>query len=404
MIDIAAISRRFSALAPFVDERVRRLQAAAEALAIGATGIAVVSRATGLSRQAIRAGIAELAPGTPSLPPGRIRRRGGGRKPLTAHDPALVDALERLVEPTARGDPDSPLRWTCKSTRTLAGELQAEGHAVSHTKVAQLLQGLHYSLQANRKTREGGTHPDRDAQFQYIHAQVTTALAAGEPVISVDAKKKELVGDFKNAGRTWRPVGQPEEVRVYDFVLPERGRATPYGVYDLAHNTGWVSVGIDHDTAEFAVATIRTWWARYGRSTYPLAPHLHITADGGGSNGARHRWWKWELQRWADDSGLAITVHHLPPGTSKWNKIEHRLFASITQNWRGTPLVSFAVILQLIAATRTTTGLTVECALDVADYPTGKKITDAEMATLHIEGADFHCDWNYTIRPRNKTG
>lgn len=403
MIDVAAISRRFSALAPFVDERVRRLLAASEALTIGVTGISVVARATGLSRQVIRDGIAELTQGTPTLPTGRIRQPGGGRKPLTTHDPELVQAVERLVEPTTRGDPESPLRWTCKSTRTLADELQRAGHSVSHTKVAQVLHQLHYSLQANRKTHEGSTHPDRDAQFHYIHTVVTAALAAGAPVLSIDAKKKELVGEFKNAGQTWRPRGRPEEVQVYDFVQSE-GRVTPYGVYDVGHNTGWVSVGITHDTAEFAVATLRTWWQRYGQTTYPVATQLHLMADGGGSNGSRHRLWKWELQRWADDTGLTLTVHHFPPGTSKWNKIEHRLFSAITQNWRGTPLVSYAVILQLIAATRTTTGLTVDCALDIDDYPTGKKITDEEMATLHIDRADFHGEWNYTIRPRNKTG
>jgi len=404
MIDTAAISCRFSTLAPLVDERVRRLLAANEALAIGPTGISVVSRATGLSRQAIRDGIAELTQGTPSLPPGRIRKPGGGRKPLTVHDPELEQALEQLVDPHARGDPESPLRWTCKSSRNLAKELQNMGHQVSHTKVTQVLHKLHYSLQGNRKTREGDGHPDRDAQFEYINTNVSAALAAGEPVISVDAKKKELVGDFKNAGQTWRPRGMPEEVRAYDFVLPEWGRATPYGIYDFAHNTGWVSVGIDHDTAEFAVETIRTWWQRYGQMTYPTATRLHITADGGGSNGTRHRLWKWELQRWADESGLTITVHHFPPGTSKWNKIEHRLFSAITQNWHGTPLVSFAVILQLIAATCTTTGLTVDCAIDINEYPIGKKITDEEMATLNIERAKFHSDWNYTIRPRDTTG
>lgn len=404
MIDTAAISRRFSALAPFVDERVRRLHAAAEALAIGVTGISVVSRATGLSRQAIRAGIAELRPGTPDLPPGRIRRPGGGRKPLTVHDPDLVQAVEQLVEPTARGDPESPLRWTCKSTRTLAAELQRQGHAVSHTKVGQVLHQLKYSLQGNRKTREGKGHPDRDAQFRYINTAVAAALAAGEPVVSVDAKKKELVGDFKNAGQTWCPRGEPVDVQVHDFVQPEWGRVTPYGIYDLGQNTGWVSVGVDHDTAEFAVATLRAWWQCTGRTTYPSATHLHITADGGGSNGSRHRLWKWELQRWADDTGLTLTVHHFPPGTSKWNKIEHRLFSMITQNWHGTPLVNYAVILELIAATRTTTGLTVECALDIDDYPAGKKITDAEMATVQLERAEFHGEWNYTIRPRNKIG
>ena len=401
MIDTNAIGRRFCAIAPFADERMRRLIAASEAQVIGRGGISAVSRATGVSRDAIRAGMAELAGATPKPPAGRIRQPGGGRKAKTVHDPGLLGALEALVEPTSRGDPASPLRWTCKSTRTLAAALAEHKHPVSHETVAQLLRELGYSLQANRKTREGKSHPDPEAQFQYIHDQITAALAAGEPAVSVDAKKKELVGEFKNAGRTWRPKGQPEQVRVYDFVDRVLGRAVPYGVYDIADNHGWVSVGVGHDTAQFAVETIRQWWKRFGRDRYRTAAHLHITADGGGSNGSRHRLWKWELQHWADETGLTITVHHLPPGTSKWNKIEHRLFSAITHNWRGRPLVSYAVIVQLIAATRTHTGLTVDCALDPSTYPTGKKVTDAQMATLNLERADFHGDWDYTIRPRN---
>jgi hypothetical protein len=309
--------------------------------------------------------------------------------------------LERLVEPVARGDPASPLRWTSKSLRKLAAALGDAGHRVSHQWVAEALRDLGYSLQGNRKTREGSANPGRDAQFAHINAVAAAALAAGEPVISVDTKKKELVGDFKNGGREWRPGGAPEEVRVHDFVVPELGRVSPYGVYDLAANAGWVGVGIDHDTAAFAVATIRRWWEGTGRARYPAARRLLITADGGGSNGSRVRLWKWALQRLADETGLTIAVCHLPPGTSKWNKIEHRLFAFITQNWRGRPLVSYAVILNLIAATTTTTGLTVESYLDTDPYPAGQKISDAQMATLRLRRDDFHGEWNHTIAPRD---
>jgi hypothetical protein len=308
--------------------------------------------------------------------------------------------LEHLVEPTTRGDPASPLRWTCKSLRKLAAELEAQGHAVSPEWVRRTLRDRRYSLQGNRKTREGGDHPDRDAQFAHINEQATAFLAAGDPVISVDAKKKELVGDFKNGGREWQPKGAPEEVRVYDFPIKDLGRVTPYGVYDLAANDGWVSVGIDHDTAAFAVATIRRWWEQTGQARYPQAQRLLITADGGGSNGSRTRLWKRELQAWAVASGLAITVCHYPPGTSKWNKIEHRLFAFITQNWRGRPLVSYAVILSLIASTTTSTGLTVQSYLDTDAYPAGITVSDEEMDALHIERDSFHPDWNYTIHPR----
>jgi len=393
------IRERYGRVAGTLDERGRRAVAASEALAQGRGGIAMVARATGLSRKALSLGIKELRGVVPSAGPGRVRRPGGGRKRIAETDPeALVD-LERLVEPTTRGDPESPLRWTCKSVRKLAAELRERGHRVSYQWVAEGLRGLRYSLQGNRKTREGGDDPDRDAQFAHINAAAAEYLAAGDPVISVDAKKKELVGDFKNGGREWRPQGQPEEVRVYDFKIPDLGRATPYGVYDLAANAGWVNVGLDRDTAAFAVESIRRWWESDGRARYPAAQRLLITADGGGSNGSRRRLWKWELQRLADETGLAISVRHFPPGTSKWNKIEHRLFSFITQNWRGQPLVSYAVILSLIAATTTAAGLTVASYLDTTTYPAGIKVTDAEMDTLRIERDTFHGEWNYTILP-----
>ena len=396
------IAERYAHVAGSLDERGRRAMAAAEALALGWGGISAVARATGLAPQTIRLGIRELRGESPAAGPGRVRRPGGGRKKLVARDPTVVADLERLVEPTTRGDPESPLRWTSKSLRKLAAALRAAGHRVSHQWVAEALRGLGYSLQGNRKTREGSAHPDRDAQFAHINAVAAAALAAGEPVISVDTKKKELVGDFKNGGREWRPKGQPEEVRLHDFALPELGRVSPYGVYDLAANAGWVSVGIDHDTAAFAVATIRRWWLGAGRARYPGARRLLITADGGGSNGSRVRLWKWELQRLADETGLSISVCHFPPGTSKWNKIEHRLFAFITQNWRGKPLVSYAVILNLIAATTTTTGLTVESYLDTDPYPAGQQVSDARMATLRLTRDPFHGEWNYTIAPRDQ--
>ncbi len=369
-------------------------------MAIGWGGISAVSRATGLSRQVISDGIKELQEGE-RAGDGRIRRKGGGRKSTVSKDPRLCEDLERLVEPVTRGDPESPLRWTSKSVRKLAKELQHLGHQVSHELVSELLHGLGYSLQANRKTREGGTHPDRDAQFEHLNAQAEAFLSAGDPVVSVDAKKKELVGDFKNPGREWHPQGKPEEVRVYDFPIPQLGRATPYGVYDLARNAGWVNVGIDHNTAAFAVESIRSFWNEVGRQQYPQARRLLISADGGGSNGSRVRLWKWELQQLADETGLAITVCHLPPGTSKWNKIEHRLFAWISQNWRGKPLTSYAMILKLIAATTTEAGLTVQCQLDTNRYPVGRKISDEQMATLSIRPDSFHGEWNYTILPRS---
>jgi len=393
------IKRRYERIVGELNERTRRLFAANEAMAIGWGGISIVSRATGLARQVISAGIKELQEGQ-RAGEGRIRRIGGGRKSTVSKDPRVREDLERLVEPVTRGDPESPLRWTSKSVRKLAKELQQMGHQVSHELVSELLHGLGYSLQANRKTREGGTHPDRDAQFAHLNAQAEAFLAVGEPVVSVDAKKKELVGDFKNAGREWRPQGEPEQVQVYDFPLPGLGRATPYGVYDLGRNTGWVNVGIDHNTAAFAVESIRRWWNEVGRQQYPQAKRLLISADGGGSNGSRVRLWKWEVQQLADETGLSITVCHLPPGTSKWNKIEHRLFAWISQNWRGKPLTSYAVILKLIAATTTEAGLTVQCQLDTNRYPAGRKLSDEEMATLCIQPDSFHGEWNYTILPR----
>jgi len=396
------IRTRYRLVAPALDERGRRTVAAAEARALGWGGITLVARATGLARATISRGLRDLPGDPPPAPSRRIRRAGGGRKPLTLPDPTLPAALEQLVEPTTRGDPTSPLRWTCLSVRKLAAALRAQGHAVSHQWVAATLHALDYSLQGNRKTREGADQPDRDAQFAHINATTTTALAAGVPVIAVDTKKKELVGDFKNGGREWRPAGQPQEVRVHDFVLPDLGRVSPYGIYDLAANAGWVSVGLDHDTASFAVASIRRWWEERGRARYPAAHRVVITADGGGSNGSRLRLWKWELQQWAEVSGLTIQVCHFPPGTSKWNKIEHRLFSFITQNWRGTPLVSYAVILSLIAATTTKNGLTVESYLDTALYPIGQKVSDAQMAALQLDPAAFHGEWNYTIRPRGR--
>ena len=399
------IRNRFAALSPWLDERLRRLFAAAEAKAIGRGGATTVARVTGISRRAIWAGSRELqAIGTAESRSGRsaggrIRKPGGGRKRTVIQDPTLTADLEALVNPATRGDPESPLRWTCKSVRKLTQELQARGHQTSHRLVAELLKDMGYSLQANRKTREGADHPDRDAQFQYLNACVQQALAVGEPVISVDTKKKELVGDFKNAGREWQPKGQPEQVRVHDFKLKALGRVAPYGIYDMANNVGWVSVGIDHDTAEFAVATIRNWWKSMGQALYPQTHQLVITADGGGSNGSRLRLWKVELQRFVNELNCPVTVCHFPPGTSKWNKIEHSLFSFITQNWRGKPLVSHEVIVNLIAATTTASGLPVHAELDTAKYPVGKKVTDAELAEVKIQRHAFHGDWNYTILP-----
>jgi len=404
MDTIHQITERFTLLEQLFDERNRRLLAAAEAQVLGHGGISLVSKATGLSRKAISKGLVELAgPPLKRLPPGRIRRAGGGRKALATHQPGIKSALERLVEPSTRGDPESPLRWTCKSVRHLSVELTAQGYPLCPQKVADLLHELGYSLQANRKVLEGAAHPDRDAQFRHLQAAVQQALDAGEPVISVDAKKKELVGQYRNNGQEWEPQGNPVEVNVYDFVDAAWGRAAPYGVYDIAQNAGWVSVGMDHDTAKFAVETIYRWWTRMGSLRYPGARRLVITADGGGSNGSRSRLWKVELQRFADDTGLSVSVCHLPPGTSKWNKIEHRLFSYITENWRGRPLTSYWVIVNLIANTRTATGLTVACQIDDTLYETGVKVSDDELARVNLIKEEFHGDWNYTIAPRNKT-
>jgi Rhodopirellula transposase DDE domain len=402
MIDQNAIRKRFRALSPHLDERGRRMFAAAEAKAAGYGGIAAVFRATGIAPSTIGRGLRELASGS-GAPLDQVRRSGGGRKPLTEYDRGLVEALLALVEPTERGDPETPLRWTSKSLRRLAAELRVQGHTISHTVVGELLKGLKFSLQGNRKTREGENHVDRDAQFRYINKVTKAALAEHQPVISVDTKKKELVGVFKNAGREWRPAGQPEDVRVHDFLIKELGRAVPYGVYDLAADVGWVSVGIDHDTAAFAVQTIRRWWQEVGRVRYPEGKRLVITADGGGSNGFRLRLWKRELQRLANEIGIEITVSHFPPGTSKWNKIEHRLFSFISQNWRARPLVSYRVIVNTIAATTTRSGLSVHCELDPNRYPKGIVVTDEEIAAIKIKPAKFHGEWNYIISPNNRS-
>lgn len=397
MINEAAIARKFQMLAGQLDERGMRLWAAAESHAYGWGGVAAVSRATGIARSTIRRGCGELERG--ETLEGRVRRPGAGRKPLIETDPGLLVALERLVDEESRGDPERPLRWTAKSLRTLGRELRAQGHQLSARSVAPLLRKLGYSLQSNRKAKEGSQHPDRDKQFRYINATAKTALAENQPVVSVDTKKKELVGDFKNAGQEWRPKGSPELVRVHDFKDPELGKAIPYGVYDLASDEGWIQVGIDHDTAQFAVASIRSWWEHLGRKRFPKAKTLTITADCGGSNGYRIRLWKVELQRLADQTGLQIQVRHFPPGTSKWNKIEHRLFSFITRNWRGRPLVSLEAIVNLIAATTTKTGLKVFAQLDERTYPAKIKVSDAELATVNLHSDSFHPEWNYTIKP-----
>ena len=398
-----AIKSKYEALRPIMNERMRRLWAAAEARALGHGGTTLVHRATGLTQNTIRAGIKELAQvQADPLAPGRVRRPGAGRKPLTQSDPTLLEDLEALVEPLTRGDPESPLRWSCKSVQKLARELAQQGHRVSGQTVSLLLRGLDYRLQANKKTQEGATHPDREAQFAYINERTKAAQQRAQPVISVDTKKKELIGNFKNGGREWRPQGQPEEVRVHDFVDKELGKAIPYGVYDLTNNAGWVSVGVDHDTAEFAVATIARWWEQMGKPMYPEATELQIMADGGGSNSSRCRLWKLALQRFADAEGLVVSVSHFPPGTSKWNKIEHRMFSFISLNWRGRPLVSHEVIVSLIGSTTTDMGLSIQAALDPNPYPTRLQISDAEMAQVQMERHDFHGEWNYTILPRNQ--
>jgi hypothetical protein len=401
---VQAITTKYTSLEPVLDERARRLWAAVEARAIGRGGITRVAEATGLSRVTIRAGLKELDP--PSTPTGqepatgRLRRPGGGRKRPVDQDPVLLRDLETLVDPVTRGDPMSPLRWTCKSAAKLAAELRAKGHAVSERTVNRLLHVLDYSLQSNRKTIEGKSHPDRDAQFQYINRRVKAFQRQGQPVVSVDAKKKELVGQFRNGGREWQPKGQPEEVEVYDFAKKDQGKIIPYGIYDQTIDTGWVSVGVDHDTADFAVETLRRWWRNMGSRVYPGAKRLLITADGGGSNGRRCRLWKVELQGLADEIGLRISVCHFPPGTSKWNKIEHRLFCHITENWRGRPLVSREVVVNLIGHTTTKTGLSIRSELDEGSYPTGRKVSDEQMKGLVIKRDKFHGEWNYTMLPR----
>jgi hypothetical protein len=399
---IERIRRKFQTLTPVLDERSRRQWAAAEALELAWGGVTAVAAATGLSRTTIAAGVRELQSQADAAMPGpRIRRPGGGRKYLVDTDPGLLGALDALIDPLTRGDPESPLRWTCKSTRRLAAELSRQRHPVSDRTVAALLAEMGYSLQANRKTREGSNHPDRNAQFEHINAQVRRLQKRGQPVVSVDTKKKELLGDFKNPGQEWQPQGQPEEVRVHDFKAPELGKAIPYGVYDLANNQGWVSVGIDHDTAHFAARTIRRWWEDMGCQRFPRARELLITADGGGSNSHRSRLWKLALQELADRIDLKLRVCHFPPGTSKWNKIEHRLFSYITRNWRGKPLMSRQTIVNLIASTTTTTGLIVRAALDTNQYKTGIKVTDEQMSKLRLTPDAFHGEWNYSIVPHH---
>lgn len=398
----ARIRRKFRLVAVELDERRRRQWAAAEARDAGWGGISLVARATGLSRPTILVGLKELDQSSKcrEVAAARVRSPGGGRRSLTQTDPGLLQALERLIDPVTRGDPMSPLRWTCKSTENLAQELTRLNHPVSDRTVAMLLKQSGYSLQSNRKMREGSSHPDRNAQFEYINRQVLAFQKQQQPVISVDTKKKELVGEFKNSGGEWQPKGQPQEVKVHDFPDKKLGKAIPYGVYDLACNEGWVSVGIDHDTAEFACASIQRWWNEMGSARFPRASKLLITADGGGSNSSRNRLWKRSLQCLADDLGITLNVCHFPPGTSKWNKIEHRLFCFITKNWRGRPLTSYEVIVNLIANTTTKTGLTVRAALDPRNYETGIGVTDAELERLCISRAKFHGEWNYSIKPR----
>lgn len=402
MSTFAELTEKFRSVWALLDERTRRLMAANEAMALGHGGVSLVHRASGLSRKAIQKGIQEIRAGsTPG--DGRVRRSGAGRKPITVSSPHLVDALEALIDEQTRGDPGSPLRWTCMSTRAIARELDQQSHSVSHTKVAQILHDLDYSLQSNRKTEEGQDHPDRDAQFRHISAAVKRYLRQGLPVISVDTKKKELIGNYHNAGRQWRPGKDPKTVQGHDFPGPDVPRAYPYGIYDLGRNVGFVNIGTDHDTGAFAVASIRGWWRHEGRRLYPKADKLLITADAGGSNGWRLRLWKLELQKLADQTGLSLCVCHFPPGTSKWNKIEHRLFSFISSNWRGEPLRDYETIVNLIARTTTAKGLKVTCRLDRRKYPTGRKITDEEMKQINIERNKFHGEWNYVIKPRAKT-
>jgi hypothetical protein len=407
-VQVVSVRQKYEALAPLLHEKGRRRWAACEAVALGRGGIALVSTATGLSRPAIRRGIAELQAPAEDTPDGAsssaaaIRRPGAGRPCLRTADPSLLRDLQHLVDPATRGDPMSPLLWTCKSTRHLAEALTGLGHAVSHQTVGRLLTDLGYSLQANRKTEEGKDHPDRNAQFEHINRKVKAFQRRGQPVVSVDTKKKELVGNYKNAGQEWQPQGEPERVKSKDFPDKKLGKVSPYGVYDLTANAGWVNVGITHDTAEFAVASVRRWWYRMGQRSYPEATELLITADSGGSNGSRSRLWKVCLQRLADEVGLRISVCHFPPGTSKWNKIEHRLFCHITENWRGRPLISHGVVVSLIGSTRTRTGLHVEADLDTTHYETGIRVTDRELAAVSLRREKFHGEWNYQVIPHKE--
>jgi hypothetical protein len=405
MADVDRVREKFAVLRWVMDERVTRLWAAAEARALGRGGAAIVTAATGIREKRILLGMRDLddvsaCPPTEKPQHQRIRRPGGGRKPLTEKDPTLSHDLEALVDPVTRGDPESPLRWTTKSKAKLAEELMARGHQVSATKVGRLLHDMGYSLQATSKTTEGAQSPDRDAQFEHINAEAKRFLKLGQPIVSVDTKKKELIGDFKNAGREWQPKGEPEPVRVHDFIDRDLGKVIPYGVYDTGRNEAWVSVGVDHDTAEFAVATLLRWWRSMGKKAYPTATELLITADAGGSNGSRSRLWKSELQKFADETGLRVNVSHFPPGTSKWNKIEHRLFSQITQNWRGRPLVSREAVVNLIGSTTTTTGLRVRAKLDKRTYVTGKKVPNSTMRSLALEAHKVLGNWNYALHPR----
>lgn len=397
MSTLLELSTKLHALWPHLDERRRRLTAASEAKALGHGGVSLVSLACGLSRKAIRKGIQEIETGVTLE--GRIRRSGGGRKPITQSDPKLVDRLEAMIDAQTRGDPESPLLWTCKSTRVIAEALTRRRHPVSHSKVAQILHDQGYSLQGNRKTEEGEDHPDRDAQFRYISAAVKRYLKQSWPVISVDTKKKELIGNYYNGGQQWLPAKQPRQVRGHDFPQPDVPRAYPYGIYDIGRNAGFVNVGTDHDTGAFAVASVRGWWRQEGKRLYPKAKSLLITADGGGSNGWRLRLWKVELQKFADESGLTVSVCHFPPGTSKWNRIEHRLFSFISSNWRGEPLRDYETIVKLIAKTTTAKGLTVTCRLDRRKYPTGRKVTREQMKQVNLYPDKFHGEWNYVIQP-----
>ena len=398
MSSLAELTEKFHSVWPLLDERTRRIMAASEAMALGYGGVSLVRRACGLSRKAISKGVRDIEVGfAPSE--GRIRRPGSGRKPITVSDPRLMETLEEMIDQQTRGDPESPLKWICKSTRTIAEELGRQKHPVRHVKVAQILHELDYSLQSNRKTEEGRDHPDRDAQFRHIGAAVKRCLARGNPVISVDTKKKELIGNYHNAGQQWLPAKQPKTVRGHDFPTPDVPRAYPYGIYDIGRNTGFVNVGTDHDTGAFAVASIRGWWHHEGKRLYPDVATILITADGGGSNGWRLRLWKRELQKFADETGLPISVCHFPPGTSKWNKIEHRLFSFISSNWRGEPLRDYETVINLIAKTTTAKGLKVICRLDRRKYPIGRKVTNIEMKQINLKPNKFHGEWNYVISP-----